>query len=104
MILIMFLIAMLFAAGFLFLGYTQYSFGLAYLGMFAILLIGLFLFSGGLQIESGVAETPLGSGLFLITYTNHTTQNDPIVNLLANTLFYIPLGGILLTTFIVVRG
>jgi hypothetical protein len=104
MILIMFILVILFAAGMLFLGYTQYSFGLAYLGMFAILLTGLFLFSGGLQIESGVAETPLGSGTFLTLYENHTTVNDPVVNLLANTLFYIPIGGILLTTFIAVRG
>jgi hypothetical protein len=33
-----------------------------------------------------------------------TCNPDPIVNLLANTLFYIPIGGILLTTFIAVRG
>ena len=104
MILIMFIIGMLFAAGMLFLGYSQYSFGLAYLGMFSILLIGLFLYSGGIQIESGVSETPIGSGTFMTIYEDHTTSNDPIVNLLAATLFYIPIGGILLTTFIAVRG
>jgi hypothetical protein len=104
MILIMFLIAVLFAAGCLLLGYTQGSFGLAYLGMFALLLIGLFLFSNGLQIESGMAETPVGSGTFLTLYENHTTVNDPVVSLLANTLFYIPIGGLLLTTFIALRG
>ena len=104
MILIIFIIAILFAAGCLFLGYTQYSFGLAYLGMFALLLIGLFLFSNGLQIESGIAETPVGSGTFLTLYENHTTANDPVINLLANTLFYIPIGGILLTTFVALRS
>ena len=104
MILIIFLIAVLFAAGCLFLGYSQGSFGLAYLGMFAILLIGLFLFSNGLQIESGVAETPVGSGAYMTLYEDHTTINDPIINLLANTMLFIPIAGILLTTFVALRG
>jgi len=104
MILLMFGIGVVFMLLLLILGFGQGNFGLAYLGMFTMLLLGLFLFSSGLQLESGIQEFPLDSHTFITTYEDHTTVNDPIVNLLANTFFYLPLAGIFLTTFITLRG
>ena len=103
MILLMFLIAVIFAAILLYIGYSQYSFGFAYLGMFTLLVLGLFIYSDGISIESGMQESPAGSHNFITVYDVHTTVNDPIVNLLAATFFYIPIAGILLTTLIVIR-
>ena len=104
MILLMFGIAVAFAIICLFIGYSQGSFPFAYLGMFAFLLIGLFLFSEGLSIETGTQELPVGSHNFVTTYDIHTTVNDPMLSMIANTFFYIPLAGILLSTFFALRG
>jgi predicted esterase len=104
MILEIFAIGMIFTILCLILGYSQGSFGLAYLGMFSMLLMGLFLMNNGLSLESGIQELPVGSHNFITTYTVHTTVNDPMINLLANTLFYLPFAGILLTTYLALRG
>jgi len=104
MILLMFGIAIAFASICLFLGYTQGSFPFVYLGMFSFLLIGLFLFSEGISIQTGTQEVPIGSHNFIVTYDVHTTVNDPVINLLANTFFYIPIAGVLLSTFFALRG
>jgi predicted esterase len=103
MILEMFVIGMIFTLFFLLLGFSQGNFGFAYLGMFAMLLMGLFLLSGGLQLGTGAMESPAGSHIFITVYESHTTVNDPIINLLANTLFYLPFAGILLTTYLALR-
>lgn len=103
MLLIIFLIAIVFAAICLLLGVSNNSFPLVYLAFFVILIMGLLLFSGGLQLQSGIAETPPGSGTFLTLYESHTAANDPVISLLANTFLYIPVAGILLTTFIAIR-
>ena len=99
----MFALAVLFGALFLYLGYAGNSFGFAYLGMFAFLVLGLFIFSEGLSIEIGMQEIPIGSHNFVTTYDIHTTANDPVINILANTFFYIPIAGLFLTTFIALR-
>ena len=104
MILIFFIIGVLFGGICLFLGATQYSFPMAYLGMFCFLVIGMILFSSGLQIDNGIQENPIGSGTFTTIYLTHTTVTDPIVNILANTFFYIPIAGVLLSTFFALRG
>ena len=103
MILTIFFIAIVFMLLTLIIGYATGSFSLAYLGMFTMLLLGLFLFSDGLQIENGMQEIPVGSHTFVATYENYTTVNDSIVNILANTMFFLPFAGILLTTFIALR-
>ena len=103
MILLMFGLAVLFGAIFLYLGYGGNSFGFAYLGMFVFFVLGMFLFAEGLSIESGMQELPINSHNFVTTYDIHTTLNDQIVNILANTFFYIPIAGFLLTTFIALR-
>ena len=103
MILLIFILWILFTGIFLYLGYSGNSFGLAYLGMFSLLLLGLFLYSDGLDIDAGMMESPIGSHNFVTTYETHTTSNDTIVNLLAATFFYIPIAGIFLTTFITLR-
>jgi len=103
MILIMFGIGMAFMLLMLLIGYSQGSFGFAYLGFFAMLLMGMFLFSSGLDIGTGAMEFPAGSHIFITVYENHTTVNDPIINLLANTMFYLPFAGILLTTYLALR-
>ena len=103
MILLMFGIAVLFGAIFLYLGYSGNSFGMAYLGMFTFLVLGMFLYTEGLSIENGMMESPIGSHNFVTTYSVHTTTSDNIVNLLAATFFYIPIAGLLLTTFLALR-
>jgi len=104
MILIIFIIGLIFAGICLFLGYGTGNFGLAYLGMFSVLMLGLFVGSAGIQIENGIQETPVGSHNFITVYEDHTTANDPIVNLISTTFIFIPIAGILLTTFITLRG
>jgi len=99
----MFGIGVLFAAVLLFLGATQYSFPLLYLGWFVILLLGMFTLSEGIALEDGTVESPLGSHNFVTTYDIRTTTNDPIVNIIGNTFFYLPFGCILLTTFVALR-
>jgi hypothetical protein len=103
MILEIFLMGFAFATICLFLGYSQRSFGFAYLGMFGFLLLGLFLMNSGLDIETGMAEFPVGSRTFVSTYENYNVQNEPVITLIANAFFYIPLAGILLTTFVALR-
>jgi len=103
MILLMFILWVLFASIFLYLGYSGNSFGMAYLGMFALLILGLFLYSEGIDIDAGMMESPIGSHNFITTYETHTTANDTMVRLLAATFFYIPIAGIFLTTFITLR-
>jgi len=104
MIFLIFMVGVLFAGIALLLGLTQGSFGFAYLGMFAFLLLGLFIMSEGIAIDDGIEEDPFGSHTFITVYETHTTANDPIVNIIANTFFYIPLAGVLLTTFIALRN
>lgn len=104
MILEIFVIGVLFAAILLFLGSSQQSFPMVYLSMFVFLLLGLFLMSEGLSIQTGTAEVPLGSHNFTMTYDVLTTANEPIVSVLANVFFYIPLAGLLLSTFFALRG
>lgn len=107
MLLIFFIMAIILGAIFLFLGYTQTSFPMAYLGMFVFLVLGLFIMSEGLDIEQGssLVEIPAGSGNFMTTtqYETHTMQNDPIVNIIGNTFFYIPFVGVLLSVFLTLR-
>ena len=103
MILLIFIIGLLFTGICLFIGFGSGNFGLAYLGMFAMLLLGLFIMSDGIQMENGMAETPLGSHNFVTVYEDHTTANDTIIALIANTFFYLPFAGILLTTYIALR-
>ena len=85
----------------LYLGFAHGSFGFAYLGLFIMLIMGLFLMSEGLSIDDAIQKNSDGS--YTTTYQIHTTANDPIVNLLANTFFYLPLGMILLTTFVALK-
>ena len=108
MLLIFFVIAVIIGAIFLFLGYSQYSFPMMYLGMFVFLVLGLFLFSEGLQLDNGaiLIESPAGSGNYTTTtlLVTHTTQNNFVVNILANVFFYIPFVGVLLSVFFALRG
>jgi len=104
MIFLIFILAVIFGAICLFIGYSQASFPMAYLGMFVFLVIGLFMFSEGIDIDNGIQEIPIGSHTFVTVYETHTTTNDPIINILANTFFYIPIAGVLLSTFFALRG
>ena len=108
MLLIFFVIAIILGAIFLFLGYTQYSFSMMYLGMFIFLVLGLFLMSEGLQIDNGATliENPSGSGNYTTTtlLVTHTTQNNFVVNILGNVFFYIPFVGVLLSVFFALRS
>ena len=104
MITLIFALAIIFGIITLYLGYTQVSFPMMYLGMFTFLLIGLFLYSEGLSVTTGTAEIPLGSHQFVDTYTTYTTANNFVINILAATFFYIPIAGILLSTLITLRG
>lgn len=104
MILLMFILAVIFGAICLYIGYSQASFPMAYLGMFVFLVIGLMILSEGIEIESGTQEIPLGSHNFVTTYETYTTANDSIVGILGNAFFYIPFVGVLLSTFFALRG
>lgn len=104
MILEIFLIGVIFGAICLYIGYSQQSFPMAYLGMFIFLILGLFLMQDGLSIKTGTAEVPVGSHNFIDTYTIHTTANDQILNVIASTFFYIPIAGVLLSTLFTLRG
>jgi len=108
MLLIFFIICILIGTVFLYLGYSQYSFPMMYLGMFVFLILGLFLFSEGIAIEQGstLMEIPPASGNFttLPILVTHTTGNNFVVNILANVFFYIPFVGVLLSVFFALRG
>ncbi len=102
MILTIFGIGVTFAVICLFLGYTQYSFPMVYLGFFVLLVLGLFLMSEGLAIDDAISE--ISPGVYTTTYIVHTTANDPVINILANTFFYIPIAGFFLSVFFALRG
>jgi uncharacterized membrane protein len=102
MILTIFGIGVLFAVICLYLGYTQYSFPMTYLSMFIFLVLGMMLFSSGLELEDTIRQT--SPGVWTTTYVVHTTVNDPVVNVVANTFFYIPFAGLLLSVFFALRG
>jgi len=104
MILLIFILAIIFASIFIYLGYSQNSFGFAYLGMFSFLLLGMFMLSEGIQIDNGIQEDPIGSGRFVTVYESYTPENNFLVLTLANVFFYIPAIGMLLTTFVALRG
>jgi TRAP-type mannitol/chloroaromatic compound transport system permease small subunit len=104
MILLMFILAVLFGAFCLYIGYSQASFPMAYLGMFVFLVVGLFVLSEGIALENGTQEVPLGSHNFITVYETHTTANDPIVNIIGNAFFYIPFVGVVLSTLFALRG
>ena len=104
MIFLMFLIGLVFMGICLFLGASQRSFAFVYLGFFIMLVMGLFVFSEGIDVENGIQESPVGSHNFVTVYETHTTQNDFVINLIANTFFYLPLAGILLSTLVAIRG
>jgi len=106
MILTLFIICIIIGAVFLFLGYSQNSFPMVYLGMFVFLVLGLFIFSEGLAIESGTHLTPDGAGGNIATalYTTYTTETSFVINIIANVFFYIPFVGILLSVFFALRG
>jgi len=103
MILILFVLVLIFGIICLFLGYTQYSFPMAYLGMFVFLVLGLMLFQEGLAIPTGTAEVPMGSHQFVDIYTTYTTVDNTIISLLANSFFFIPLAGVMLSTLFALR-
>ena len=104
MIFLVFLMAIIFGAICLFLGYSQASFPMAYLGMFVFLMIGLFVMSEGIDIDNGIQESPVGSHTFITVYETHTTAIDPMVSIIANAFFYIPFAGVLLSTLFALRG
>jgi hypothetical protein len=52
----------------------------------------------------GMQENPIGSHNFITVYDVRTVDVDPVVSIIGNTFFYIPLAGILLTTFFALRG
>jgi len=106
MILTLFAICVIIGVIFLFLGYTQYSFPMMYLGMFVFLVLGLFVFSEGIDIESGTHLIPDGAGgnIANTLFTTYTTENSFVVNIIANTFFYIPFVGVLLSVFLALRG
>ena len=104
MLLIFFVLAILFGLFLFYIGYTQVSFPYVYLAFFCLLLVGLFLYSEGIDITTGTAEVPLGSHNFIDVNTTYTVANNFVVNILAATFFYIPIAGILLSTLITLRG
>ena len=104
MILTIFIIGVIFASILLFFGLTNKSFSMAYFSMFVFLLLGLFLLNQGIEIDNGIYETTPGSGEYKTLYETHTINNDPIINLLANTFFYLPIVGLLLSTFYALKG
>jgi len=108
MLLIFFIIGIILGAIFLYLGYTQYSFPMVYLGMFVFLVLGLFVFSEGIALEHGssLLEIPAGSGNYTTVpiLVTHTTANNFVVNIIANVFFYIPFVGVLLSVFFALRG
>ena len=106
MILILFIICVLIGAIFLYLGYSQYSFPMMYLGMFVFLVLGMFIFSEGIDIETGthLVPQPDGSDIASVVYTTYTTSNSFVINIIANVFFYIPFVGILLSVFFALRG
>jgi len=103
MILIIFIIAIIFSSVLLIMG-LRGSFGLAYLSMFSFLLLGLFLMNSGLDIESGIREDPIGSHNFVTVYETYTAANEPVINVISNTFIFLPFIGLLLSTFIALRG
>jgi hypothetical protein len=106
MILTLFILIVIFGIILLYLGYTQYSFPMVYLAFFVFLVIGLFLFSEGIDFETGthIIPQPDGSNIASAVYTTYTTENSFVVNIIANVFFYIPFVGVLLSVFFALRG
>ena len=105
MLLIFFIIGVVLAAILLILGVKHYSFPMVYLSMFIFLLIGLFLLGEGIELETGTRMIPQPDGSTLVEpiYTAFTTNNNFIILIIANTFFYIPFAGILLSIFFALK-
>ena len=105
MILTLFIIIMLFGLILFYVGLTQESFPAAYLSMFVFMIIGLFLLSEGLSIETGsLINTTATLTTVDATYTTYTAANNIFVSLLGNFFFYGAFGLTLLTTVFALRG
>jgi len=81
--LLIYVIGILFALFFLFIGFKNNNWPALYLGFFTIILLGLMLGNFGVDIESGstIIES---NGNFIIekTFENYTTVNNWLINLI----------------------
>lgn len=103
--LLMFFIGLAAMVVLLWLGYFKSGFAFAYVGMFIAILLGIFLFQTGLDIQTGTTVVASGED-FIISdaYTNHSVANDGLINLIANLFLYGGVVGIIMTTFIALRS
>ena len=82
------------------LGFGTGNFGICFLGIFAMLLMGMYITAEGVDLEAGIMEDPVGSHNFVTTYDTHTVENDQVINLLGMTLIYLPVVLFLLSTYL----
>jgi hypothetical protein len=100
MILVIFVIISIFMGICFLIGMSQQSFGFLYLGMGTMLILGLLLMSSGLDIDEGYKQLYEEDGkVVMVVYTNYSIEDDPLIFLLAFSMFLIPIPGILLTTY-----
>lgn len=103
--LLIYVIGVIFALFFLFIGFKNQNFPALYIGFFSVILIGLMLGQFGVDIQSGSIITESGTIMIIEkTYENYTTISNWLVNLVH--LVFL-MGGsvmVLVSTISIIRG
>lgn len=106
-LLIFYILAAILAIGFMALAVKNQSFAFAYFGMFTFLIMGILVLQFGVAIESGFLITGTEFGNVNSnaaiegrdTFTTYTSDNNGIVLLFGNLLFYGAFGLLIPTTY-----
>ena len=81
--LLIYVIGILFALFFLFIGFKNENWPALYLGFFTVILVGLMMGNFGVDIQSGSLITESGTDLIVQkTYENYNIVNNWLVNLI----------------------
>ncbi len=109
--LVFYILAIILAVGFMWLGIKNQSFAFAYFGMFTFLLVGILILQFGVDIPTGFTVTGTEFGnvnasapiVGTDTYTTFTSENNAIVLLFGNLLFYGAFGLLVPSTYFAFR-
>lgn len=96
-----FIIGVVFACILLAIGFSQNSFPMAYMAMFAFLVLGLFMFNSGIEIQTGNTVVEDGSTTTISdVYTTYMPADEIILSLIGNFFIYGSVIGLVMATFL----